>query len=245
MTIGFVAALAFATWTPAATASDNAGPFVDMATIAELVAAAGELSLDMPQLVQSDGSNDSGSNESGSRDDGSMQLDDRQARMGNAPMSSAGSASTPQGRPLGVGLQLGYPTALSVKYMLRPDQGIAGGIGGFSGFAYDVGAFSLHADYVYHPHVLTSSEVFALTWYVGAGGNVVVFGNPRQKTFLPGLTYYYFPTTVWVGARVPIGVNLAFAQQPFELFLEATPSLLLFPGISFGLGASVGGRFYF
>ncbi len=40
-------------------------------------------------------------------------------------------------------------------------------------------------------------------------------------------------------------ICLALTQLPFEIYLEAVPSILLFPGISFGLGAAIGGRFYF
>jgi hypothetical protein len=159
-------------------------------------------------------------------------------------LESAGSASTPQGRSFGVGLQLGYPTALTLKYMLRADRGLVGGVGGFSGFAYDVGAFSVHVDYVYHPQVLTRGDTFVVTWYVGGGANVVIFSNARQRSFLPGVSYFYYPTTVWLAGRVPLGVTLAMEQQPVEIYLEATPMVLVFPGFSFGLGASIGARFY-
>ncbi len=164
---------------------------------------------------------------------------------GGSNFEPAGAAATPQGRTFGIGLQLGYPTALTIKYMLRPDQGIVAGVGGFSGFAYDVGAFSLHVDYVYHPMLLTAGEAYQVTWYVGGGGNLIVFNNPRQRTFLPGVTYYYYPTNIWLAARVPLGLNLALTQVPFEIYLEAVPSVLVFPSLSFGLGFAIGGRFYF
>ena len=157
----------------------------------------------------------------------------------------AGAGSTPQGRTFGLGLQIGYPTAITIKYMLRPDQGIVAGLGGFSGFAYSSAALSLHVDYVWHPTTLTSGEQFVLSWYIGRGGNVIIFNNPRQKPFIASFNYYYFPTNIWLAARVPLGVNLALTQLPFEIYLEAVPSILLFPGISFGLGAAIGGRFYF
>lgn len=162
-----------------------------------------------------------------------------------ASLPSAGAASTPQGRTFGLGLQLGYPTAITVKYMLRPDQGLVAGLGGFSGFAYTAAGLSLHVDYVWHPTLLVTAEQFALTWYIGVGGNVLVFNTPRQQPFIRGLEYYYFPTNLWLAARVPLGINLALTQLPFEIYLEAVPSVLLFPGISFGLGAAIGGRFYF
>ena len=165
---------------------------------------------------------------------------------GNAPQfAEAGAASTPQGKVFGVGLQLGYPTAITVKYMLRPDQGIVAGLGGFTGFDYGAGALSLHVDYLWHPNLLTQGEAYAVTWYIGGGGNIVIFNNPRQRAYLTGVTYYYYPTNIWLAARVPFGINLALTQLPFEIYLEAAPELLLFPSVSFGMGAAIGGRAYF
>ena len=165
---------------------------------------------------------------------------------GNASsFAEAGAAATPGGRQFGVGLQLGYPTAVTAKYMLRADQGLVVGIGGFSGFVYDAGALSIHVDYVWHPNLLTQGEAYQVTWYVGGGGNVLIFNSPRQRTSLPSVAWYYFPTNVWLAARIPLGINLALTQLPFEIYLEADPSILVFPSIGFGLGASIGGRGYF
>ena len=159
-------------------------------------------------------------------------------------LQEAGSASTPQGRTFGVGLQLGYPTSVTLKYMLRPDQGIVAGVGGFTGFDYTAGALSLHVDYVWHPNLLTQGDQYAVTWYIGAGGNIIVFGIPT--THIPlGFEYNYYPTNIWLGARVPFGVNVALKQLPFEVYAEAVPQLLVFPGIGFGVGAAIGGRAYF
>ena len=164
---------------------------------------------------------------------------------GDVPtLRAAGSSSTPLGKQIGIGLQLGYPTGLTVKYMLQPDQGIVGGLGGLSGFAYDAGAFDLHVDYVWHPNLLTAAEPYQVTWYVGGGGTALVFGNPHQHTAITGLTYYYYPTNLWLGARMPIGVNLALTQMPLEIYLEGAPQLLIFPGLTFGLGVAIGARFY-
>jgi Protein of unknown function (DUF3996) len=164
---------------------------------------------------------------------------------GAQSLPSAGSASTPQGRVFGLGLQLGYPTAITIKYMLRPDQGIVAGLGGFSGFVYNAPALSIHVDYVWHPTLLTSGEQFALTWYFGGGGNLFVFNSGRARPWLTGFEYYYYPTNIWLAARVPFGLNLALTQLPFEIYLEVVPSVLVFPAVSFGLGAAIGGRFYF
>lgn len=162
----------------------------------------------------------------------------------DAPLPAAGSSSTPQGRTFGIGLQLGYPTSVTAKYMLQSDQGLVFGIGGFSSFAYDAAAVSIHVDYLYHPSMLTSADAFVVTWYVGGGGNVIINSNPTQRTTLRDLRYFRAPTQAWLGARVPVGVALAMTQQPFEIHLEAIPSVLLFPGVGFGIGAAIGARFY-
>ncbi|MBI1945561.1 MAG: DUF3996 domain-containing protein [Deltaproteobacteria bacterium] len=159
-------------------------------------------------------------------------------------LAPAGAAATPQGRQFGIGLELGYPVALTIKYMLQPDQGIAAGLGAFSGFVYNHSSVTVYVDYVYHPHLLTAGEAFALTWYVGGGGQVII--NDRFSTpWVPGILYSGFGYgSVWFAARVPIGVNLALAQAPIEVFLEAVPSVLVFPVVSFGVGGSIGMRFY-
>lgn len=161
-----------------------------------------------------------------------------------APLPAAGSASTPQGRSLGLGLQLGYPTSLTVKYMVQPDQGLVGGVGGLSAFAYSDPAFSLHVDYVYHPSILTSGEAFVVTWFIGGGGNIIVNNNPSQRAFFPAVEYYRSPTQLWLAARLPVGVSLAMTQLPLEIYLEGDPSLLVFPSLGFGVGACIGARFY-
>lgn len=170
---------------------------------------------------------------------------------GAAPTSSsvnladAGASSTPQGRQFGIGLQLGLPTALVIKYMLQPNQGIAAGIGGFSGFVLNSGSITIFVDYLYHPHLLTAGEAFALTWYVGGGGQVII--NDRFATpYIRGVLYpgFYYGSYFWLAGRVPLGVNLALAQAPLEVFAEVVPSILLFPALSFGVGGSIGVRFY-
>lgn len=159
-------------------------------------------------------------------------------------LAAAGSSSTPQGRQFGIGLELGYPVALTIKYMLQPDQGIAAGLGAFSGFVYNHSSVTIFVDYVYHPHLLTTGEAFALTWYVGGGGQVII--NDRFSTpWVPGIMYTgYGYGSVWFAARVPIGVSLTLAQAPIEVFLEASPSVLVFPVLSFGVGGAIGMRFY-
>ena len=116
--------------------------------------------------------------------------------------------------------------------------------GAFSGFVYNHSSVTIYVDYVYHPHLLTTGEAFALTWYLGGGAQVII--NDRFSTpWVPGIMYSGWGYgSVWFAARVPIGVSLTLAQAPLEVFLEAAPSVLVFPVLSFGVGGAIGMRFY-
>lgn len=160
-------------------------------------------------------------------------------------LAAAGAASTPQGRTFGIGVQLGLPVALVIKYMLQPNQGIGAGLGGFSGFVLNSGSVTVFVDYLYHPHLLTAGEAFSLTWFIGGGGQIII--NDRFATpYIRGVLYpgFYYGSYFWLAGRVPLGLNLALAQAPLEVYAELVPSLLVFPALTFGIGGAVGVRFY-
>ena len=158
----------------------------------------------------------------------------------------SGGAASPEGRTLGIGLQLGYPTAITLKLMVAADQGIVFGLGVFGAYAYDAASISLHVDYLWHPHVLAVAQPFNLSWYIGGGLHVLAFTDNRQRFGYGGFGYFAGAQPIAIAARVPIGLDLAFNAIPFELYLEIAPELALFPAIGFaGIGAALGGRFYF
>jgi hypothetical protein len=174
----------------------------------------------------------------------------------NIGTHSSANGVSPQGRQLGIGIQLGAPTALTIAYMVTPNQGIHAGIGAGLPWYWGGPSISLFADYVWHPHVLATGDVFKLSWFVGGGVwggfaplrffdfGYVGLGNPSVNLW--GFYYAPFPSFgTSIGARVPLGVNLALAQLPIEIYAELVPSMLLFPAIGLGLGGTVGGRFYF
>lgn len=176
------------------------------------------------------------------RDDGGRDRDSGGGGGGVFGGGGGSSSFSPMGRPFGIGLQLGFPTALTLKYFLMSDQALSGGIGVGSGWVFDPG-LSLHLDYVWHPSMLASAAAFNLSWYVGIGGWATLFAYYARGPYVPGYRWYG-PSNVWLGARVPIGVNLALREVPFELYVEAAPAILVFPWITFGLGFSIGARFY-
>jgi len=146
------------------------------------------------------------------------------------------------GKQIGVGLQLGAPTAVTAKFMLAPDQGLVAGIGAGYGFFF-APALSVHVDYLWHPSVLSAGDAFALSWFIGGGGWIGLwdrFGRP-----VVGYAYYFGYAPISLAVRVPIGLSLALRAIPLELYGEVVPALSVFPWLGFGMGLSIGARFYF
>jgi hypothetical protein len=157
-----------------------------------------------------------------------------------AAAPAARAAMSPQGKTFGLGLQLGAPTAVTGKLMVTGDQGIVVGVG--AGLGWDV-SLSVHADYLWHPSVLVDVAPATFSWYVG-GGAWVSFHRAHERGFR--YDYYYVDGVPFaVGARIPIGVDMAMNALPFEVYLEGAPTIAVFPRIGFGLGVALGARFWF
>ncbi len=48
-----------------------------------------------------------------------------------------------------------------------------------------------------------------------------------------------------VGVRAPLGLNYFFSENPFEIFGEVVPILMVLPGTEFEFNAAIGLRYYF
>ena len=159
---------------------------------------------------------------------------------GTSPSSSSSGEALSSGGSLGVGLQVGTPTALTLKLGMGGADlvlGIGAGLGarGFSGL-------SVHADYLFTIATLISGGSVNLTAYVGPGLWVALFTGGYGY----GIGYYYTTSNAFgLGARFPLGVNGRFAAAPVEIYLEIDPALFVFPGIDVFLGASLGFRWFF
>ena len=150
--------------------------------------------------------------------------------------------ASPAGKRLGLGVQVGYPTALTAKVMLRPEHAVDVAVGAFSGLALTEPSLRMHADWLWHPLTLVRAPAFALHTHVGAGGGVVVLAAPGKRPTLGHALWYRGPTQVWTAARFPVGVDLALNDVPVDVVLQAAPSLLLFPGLGVGCDLSIGAR---
>lgn len=149
-------------------------------------------------------------------------------------------------KALGVGLQVGTPTALTLKFPGTGNADIVLGIG--LGLGYDnlgrAGRFglSIHGDYLFTIATLVNNGTIDLSAYVGPGIWVVI-GDRGYGYF--GYYSYAFVDTFGLGVRVPLGLAMSFAAAPVEVYLELDPAIFVFPGIGGFLGASLGFRWFF
>lgn len=143
-------------------------------------------------------------------------------------------------KTFGLGLMLGAPTGLSGKYFVAPDRAIDFGVGAI-GYYRGRDGLHLHADYLWHPVSLASTEPFELPFYVGIGARLFDFGCDGCNDNIAAL-----------GARVPFGIAFDFNNVPMDVFLELAVVVDVFVNdypnhdrIGADLNGAVGFRFYF
>ena len=132
-------------------------------------------------------------------------------------------------KDVGLGVMVGAPTGLSGKVWLDDVHAVDFAIGSFG---YYVGRpytdLNVHADYLWHYFGVfgdRGSTVYShMPLYLGLGG---VFNSPAVA-----------------GVRGVFGISYIF-DQPFDVFLELAPTLVVAPGVGMGTDAGLGGRFYF
>lgn len=141
--------------------------------------------------------------------------------------------------PFGLGLSVGGGSlgdaanaALTGEYWLDGVHGVDLGLGG------GVWGVDLNADYLWHNY-----EVFhhrhGLSLYYGPGAYLNIGHDPWNDSNVFGL-----------GVQGKIGVAWEVETRrgrktPWEIYGEAVPAINLLGGLGFGVGADVGGRYYF
>src|SRR6202020_786127 len=60
---------------------------------------------------------------------------------------------TPEGRTFGLGLQLGFPSAVTLEGVVSDHTSVVAGIGAF-GYRFFTPALSFYVDYLWHPGIL-------------------------------------------------------------------------------------------
>jgi hypothetical protein len=126
----------------------------------------------------------------------------------------------------GLGLLLGEPTGLGMKYWLSGRTAVDAG----AGWSFkDRDGFQLHGDFLYHILDLVHVDKGQLPLYIGVGGRVkfVEHGDNRA------------------GLRLPVGVAYLFADAPVEVFAEVAPIIDFAPNTSLQWNGGIGFRYYF
>ena len=130
-----------------------------------------------------------------------------------------------QSNGLGLGLILGEPTGLSMKYWTGRTNAIDGAI------AWSVGKYNgmhLHGDYLWHDYGLINVKKGRLPVYYGFGARLGFRSNDTA-----------------LGIRGVAGLNYHFSGIPLDLFLELVPIFDLTPVTEFNFNAAIGVRYFF
>jgi len=144
---------------------------------------------------------------------------------------AAASASARTEQPFGLGVIVGEPTGLSLKYWLDDELAIDGAAAwSFS----ENDSFQLHGDYLIHNYELLGAD--ELPCYYGLGARIKLKdsdGRGRNED-----------DTIF-GIRFPLGITYLFDEAPLDLFVELVPVLDLAPDADVDINAAIGLRFYF
>ena len=131
-----------------------------------------------------------------------------------------------------IGLIAGIPTGISFKYWMEkgfikgPNQAIDIGVGWR--LVNNVGV-QVKADYVVHKYGLIPVEFGKLPIYYGLGLRTVITENNDTD----------------LGIRIPVGANYLFEDEPFGVFVEVAPVLLIVPSTDLHMSMAIGGRYRF
>ena len=140
-------------------------------------------------------------------------------------VSVTGSA-TAQVSKFGLGIIVGEPTGLDLKWFLSETNAIEGAV------AWSLSGnnnLHIHVDYLYHRYEWIKPKKGRIPVFFGLGGRVEFRENADDL----------------IGLRIPIGIAYEFADAPFDLFGEIVPLLELVPDTDFELEGAIGARFWF
>jgi hypothetical protein len=131
----------------------------------------------------------------------------------------------------GLGVIVGEPTGLSLKYWLDKVCAIDGAVA----WSYSENdSLQLYGDYLIHNYELLNSD--ELPFYCGLGARLKFKDNDGRGRNRNDEIF---------GIRVPLGVTYLFNDTPIDLFFELVPVLDLAPDVDLNINAAVGLRFYF
>ena len=129
-------------------------------------------------------------------------------------------------KKFGVGVIVGEPTGITIKYMLDDKSAIDAAIGWETSGDNE---FHIHGDYLYHMNDLIKVQQGKLPLYFGGGLRFIDREKKDDK----------------LGIRIPVGIEYLFGNVPLGAFFELVPILNLSPDTEFDFEAGIGIRFFF
>jgi len=126
-------------------------------------------------------------------------------------------------RGLGIGVEFGYETGLSLKTWLDRTNALQFDGTWSLGYGFGVGASYL----IHNFDIITGVEGVKIPLYFGIKGWASLWDN-----------------AVAVGIQVPLGIDFIFKEAPIDVFVELDPGIVVVPGIYQGFGGGVGIRYW-
>ena len=147
---------------------------------------------------------------------------------------SAGSAKSYDAGDIGIGVMVGDPAGLTMKFWTSDNTAFVGSIG----TSY-FGELLIIGDYLWHLP-FGSEEVFS--FHAGFGG---VLGVGRGDVLFSDDRFSRADNDIGLGIRGIAGIDVSPADSPFEFYLEGGMLFGIAPDLAAGVNASLGARFYF
>jgi hypothetical protein len=135
---------------------------------------------------------------------------------------------------VGLGLTVGDPTGLTVKFPLSGNTAIDAAIGADTVDRGDDG--QLHVDWLIAPAILGRGNGVTVPLYFGIGGVLEFDGNRRNDDDID------------LGVRAPLGIAIELSRTPLEFFFELGLEVIVVDAgrddDNFDLDGALGVRFY-
>lgn len=137
------------------------------------------------------------------------------------------SQASAQASGFGIGLMVGEPNGLTLKFNLTREQALDFRVGLQFNNVLD-----LQGNYLISPFVLANTGDIILPAYFGIGGRMIFVDAGNNDILL-------------LGARVPFGLALQFTSAPVEIFAELGFSLFFINDVDVDIDGVVGFHFFF
>lgn len=143
-------------------------------------------------------------------------------------MLSLGHSEKAHASSLGLGLNIGEPTGLTMKYWLDSVHALDGVV------AWNLtnSTFVIQSDYLFHQDSIFSRKRWPIDFYYGLGGRL--HSEKHEKT-----------RDHHLAGRAPLGLAYRFRRPEIEIYGELAVLLEIIPSTSATFSPSLGGRYFF